>query len=458
MVENRLKGKKVAVLGLGKEGLDLVRFLRGQKVVVTVLDESSAKQLGNNYRQAKKLGAKFVLGLKYLDGLQDFEVVFRSPGVSLQLPAIKKARRANIKISSAIKLFFDLCPAKIIAITGTKGKSTTVSLIYHLLKNERSRVFLAGNIGKPPLALLGKLQRKDTVVLELSSFQLEDLHKSPQIAVWLNVVTEHLDRHKTFAKYLAAKKNIIKHQHKRDWLIASKDFVGSRKSLKDSKGKTFTYSLNKVLRRGLYVAKGDIIYRTLSSGKRRVVTNISDIILKGEHNLQNVLPAIAVAILSRVSLKRIAKKLKTFKPLEHRLELVREIDGILFVNDSLGTTPEAAAAAAQAFSYRDVAMVVGGIYKGGDIKKMARAFAKHGVKFVALIGKSANKFHLILRKHASAVKVERFADFKSAIQEAYAKVRTTGGVVILSPACASFDMFKNAYVRGKEFKDIVKSL
>ncbi|RLC37400.1 UDP-N-acetylmuramoyl-L-alanine--D-glutamate ligase [candidate division Kazan bacterium] len=458
MTNSELKGRRVAVLGLGKEGLDLVRFLCRQGASVTVLDQNTAAQLGNNYKQAKKFGAKFKLGDMHLDGLEIFEIIFRSPGVPLQLPEIKKAKRAGVKISSAIKLFFDLCPAKIVAVTGTKGKSTTASLIYHLLKGGRSRVFLAGNIGKPPLALIGRLQRKDTVVLELSSFQLEDLHKSPQIAVWLNVVPEHLDRHKNFSSYLAAKKNIIKHQRGQDWLIVSRDFAGSRKSLKDAKGKVFIYSLNKVLKRGLYIAKGDIVYRTLDSGKRQVVTKVSDITLKGKHNLQNVLSAIAVAVLSGVSLKQIARKLTAFKPLEHRLELAREIGDVIFINDSLGTTPEAAAAAAQAFAYRDTAMIVGGVYKGGDIVKMAKDMAKHGVKFVALIGKSASKFERIFKRHAPDVATKKFSTFKSAIKEAYNQVRTNGGVVILSPACASFDMFKNAYKRGKEFKDIVKSL
>lgn len=458
MAKNQFKDRRVAVLGLGKEGLDLVRFLCSQKANVTVLDRSTTTKLGDYYIQTKKLGAKFVLGNKYLDSLEDFEIIFRSPGVPLQLPQIKKAKRANIEISSAIKLFFDFCPAKIIAVTGTKGKSTTVSLIHHLLKNERSRVWLAGNIGKSPLMLLGKLRGTDVVVLELSSFQLEDLHKSPTIAVWLDVVPEHLDRHKTFAKYLLAKKNIVKYQNKRDWLIASKDFVGSRGLLKGARGKTFAYSLKKVLSHGLYLAKGDVIYRVLNSGKRQIVTSVSNVALKGKHNLRNVLPAIAVAILQRVSIKRIAKKLMTFKSLEHRLELVREINDVIFVNDSLGTTPEATMAAAEEFAYRDTAMIVGGIYKGGDVNKMAKHMVKHGVKFVALIGKSANKFQQIFKSQAPSIVTQKFSTFKQAINGAYNQVKTSGGVVILSPAAASFDMFKNAYERGKIFKDIVRSL
>ena len=234
---------------------------------------------------------------------------------------------------------------KIVGITGTKGKSTTASLVHHLLKSGKRRVWLAGNIGTSPLPLLSKLKPGDTVVLELSSFQLEDLTKSPHIAVMLDVVPEHLDRHKTFNRYLAAKQNIYAHQGKADWLIASYDFAPTKAALKRARGRVLPVSTRQILRKGVYLSKGEIIYRHWRSGRRQVITSMTGLKLIGEHNWQNVLPAVATALVSNVPVKTIAKKLRSFKPLNHRIELVRRIGDVSFINDSLGTTPEAAAAA-----------------------------------------------------------------------------------------------------------------
>jgi len=474
MVKNRLTGKRVAVIGLGREGIELVRFLYKQGALITVLDWSSAGKLGAQYREAKALGAEFRLGEKYLVGLNDFEIVFRSPGVALQIPEIKRAIRAGVEISSTIKLFLELSPAKTIGVTGTKGKSTTASLIYHLLRGgsfprqtrdlasprgnkKKSRVFLAGNIGHSPIPLLSKLKSGDTVVLELSSFQLEDLTRSPDIAVMLNVVPEHLDRHKTFSKYLAAKQNIYTHQGKADWLIASYDFVPTKEALRRARGKTLPISPRQILRKGVYLSKGEIVYRHWRSGRRQVITSATGLKLMGEHNLQNVLPAIATALVSNVPVKTIAKKLRSFKPLKHRIELVRRIGDVSFINDSLGTTPEAAAAAILAFPNLPKAIIVGGVYKGGDISALAKTAATGNVRMAVLIGGSAKKFQAAFKRFAPKVSTKLAKTFPQAVKEAIAAVRTHG-LVMLTPACASFDMFKDAYDRGDQFKKIVNHL
>lgn len=449
----------MAVLGLGREGLDLVKFLVGQKAEVTVLDKNPANKLGENYLVAKKLKAKFILGAEYLNSLVDFEVVFRSPGVSLQTPELKSAKKRGVVISSAIKLFFELCPAKIVGITGTKGKSTTTSLIFHLLKQGRRRVFMAGNIGESPLHLLKKLRPADTVVLELSSFQLEDMEMSPKVAVLLSVVPEHLDRHKTFKKYLAAKQNIYLHQGKSDWLVTSKDFPITRLAARSAKGQVFPYSVNKVLPRGLYVAKREIIFRHLKTGKRQLVAPLADIKLMGEHNLQNVLPAIGVALISNLSAKTIRTALTKFQALKHRLEPIREKGNVVFVDDSLGTTPEAAAAAVKSFAWRDTAIILGGVYKGGSLKPLVKTLAEGPVKLVVLIGESQKTFARAIQRYAPKVAVKKCGkDFEKAIMEAYKSVKAKGGAVVLSPACASFDMFKDAYDRGEQYVKIVKRL
>jgi UDP-N-acetylmuramoylalanine--D-glutamate ligase len=365
-----------------------------------------------------------------------------------------------VEISSTTRLFFELCPAKIVGITGTKGKSTTTSLIYHLLQGSPSvprgrKIYLAGNIGHSPIPLLKKLKKTDVVVLELSSFQLEDLDRSPLVAVFLNVVPEHLDRHKSYGKYLLAKQNIYKHQKKNDILVASKDFIPTRLALQQAKGKTCPVSTTQVLKKGVYITDGEIIYRDIKTGRRHIVAPISAIKLRGEHMLENVLPAIAAALVVGAPVNKIAGKLKTFKSLHHRLEVVRTIGKTVFVNDSLGTTPEAAVAAVLAYADVPKALIIGGVHKGGDIKQLAKTIARNDVRFVALIGQSAKKFEAIFKKFAPFVPRKVIVKFDEAIKTAYTKVKD-GGAVMLTPACASFDMFKDAYDRGEQFGKIVK--
>ncbi|OGB73848.1 UDP-N-acetylmuramoylalanine--D-glutamate ligase [candidate division Kazan bacterium RIFCSPHIGHO2_01_FULL_44_14] len=474
MVKNRLTGKRVAVIGLGREGIELVRFLYKQGALITVLDWSSAGKLGAQYREAKALGAEFRLGKKYLVGLNDFEIVFRSPGVALQIPEIKRAIRAGVEISSTIKLFLELSPAKTIGVTGTKGKSTTASLIYHLLKGgpfprqtrdpahprnskKKSKVFLAGNIGHSPIPLLSKLKSSDTVVLELSSFQLEDLTKGPDIAVLLNVVPEHLDRHKTLAKYLAAKQNLYLHQGKQDWLVTSRDFLPTREAIKQTRGKVLPISTRQILRKGVYISKGELVYRHWRTGRRQNISSVADLKLVGSHNLQNILPAVAVALILNVPISTIVKKLRSFKPLKHRIELVRQIGGTLYINDSLGTTPEAATAAIGAFLEMSKALIIGGVYKGGNLIGLARAIATGNVREVILIGSSAKKIQTVLKQYAPKVLVTLAKTLPQAVRQGRIAVRGRGAVM-LTPACASFDMFKDAYDRGEQFRKIVNAL
>ena len=474
MVRNRLIGKRVAVIGLGREGIELMRFLHKQGALVTVLDRSSAGKLGVQYREAKALGVEFRLGEKYLVGLTDFEIVFRSPGVPLQTPEIKKAIRAGVEISSTIKLFLELSPARVVGVTGTKGKSTTASLIYHLLRGspfpqqtrdlartrgnkQKSKVFLAGNIGYSPIPLLTKLKSGDTVVLELSSFQLEDLTKSPHIAVLLNVVPEHLDRHKTFFKYLTAKQNIYTYQGKNDWLITSRDFLPTREAIKQTKGKVLSVSTHQILRKGVYVSKGEIIYRHWRTGRRQDISPTTDLRLIGSHNLQNILPAMAVALILNTPVSTIVKKMRSFKPLKHRIELVRQIGGTLYINDSLGTTPEATTVAIGAFLEMSKALIIGGVYKGGNLVGLAKAVATGNVREVILIGSSTRKFQTALKQYAPKVPVSLAKTLLQAVRRGRTVVRGRGAVM-LTPACASFDMFKDAYDRGEQFRKIVNAL
>ena len=450
----KVKDLNIAVLGLGREGLDLLRFLNGLGIKPTGLDNKTSRELGNNYKEIRKRTTKVYLGTDHLKYLNDFDLVFRSPGVSPNLPAIKQAKQKGVVFSSAMQLFFDECPAKIIGVTGTKGKSTVVSLIHHILKdNIKGNVYLGGNIGFSPLSLLSKLTKTDVVVLELSSFQLEDLNKSPAIAVMLNVTPEHLDRHKDFKKYLIAKSNIFLNQQKNDYLITSADYPVTRDAMKKAQAKVIKYSLRKVLSRGVYLADDEIIVRDFKTGKRSVVISKLDIPLLGHHNLENVIVGISIALLMNVSLTNVRKRIKSFKSLSHRLEFVGKIGKVKFINDSMATTPIAVEAAIKAVE-GPLALIVGGVSKGESLDDLAKVLNKKQVKGIVLIGRTANKLFALL----DLPKKYRARSLEEATKRAYSYIEDSGGSVLLAPGFASFDMFKDAYDRGDQFKKIVDKL
>jgi len=446
----------VAVLGLGREGIDLLQFLNKQKIKPVGLDGRETSDLGKKYSEIKNLTSKLWLGKDYLSHLTEFDMVFRSPGVPLDLIEIKKAQKQGVVFSSLTQLFFDLCPAKIIGVTGTKGKSTTSSLIYHILKKSISgKVYLRGNIGEPPLTLLSKLKKTDVVVLELSSFQLEDLSKSPSIAVFLNVVPEHLSRHKTFNKYLLAKSNIFLHQKKSDYLVTSDDYSVTRSVIKKSEAKVVKFSIRKILSRGLYLAGDEIVLRDLKTGKRISVLNRADVPILGKHNLNNVMAAIAVARLLKVSVKQIKDRVKTFKTLSHRMELVAKFNNIEFINDSMATTPVAVVAAAEAVDNL-LTLILGGVSKGENLEDLSPILKSNKLAGIVMIGKDSVKLTNFLKRKKTNIPFVKAKDLKIAVNKAMQFLpKEEKGSVVLAPGFASFDMFKDAYDRGNQFKQIV---
>lgn len=425
-------------MGLGREGLNLLKFFDGKVKELTVLDGSTAKRLGEEkIKEARTRGAKLVLGENYLKNLERFDIIFRSPGVPLNLPEFKKVKN---ELSSLTRLFFSLCPATIIGVTGTKGKSTTASLIYHLLKGKYRRVFLGGNIGNPLLSLLPRLKKGDLVVLELSSFQLEDLNESPPVAVLLEVTPEHLDRHRSFSTYFGAKSNIYLHQRPEDWLVVSSQFASGKKAIKQAPGHVLEYRLP----------------RPTSFSCGPACRQAGPFL--GPQGLANMLPAVNVALLFQASPKVIEKRLKSFKPLPHRLEIVGKKGGVKFVNDSTATTPVATIAALESFPGPKV-LIAGGISKKESFKELARVAKKTGVEGAVFIGGTTFRLLRAFHRYASSVLVGRAENLKEAVIKAYEIMKQSGGgTVLFSPACASFDMFKDAYDRGDKFKKTVKKL
>jgi len=449
------KDKKVAVIGAGVEGISTADYLASKGAVVSLLDKKIGTEIETKrLDQVKKLRVKYCFGKDYLSSLEDFEIVFRSPGVRRDLPEIINAEKAGTQITSQIKLFFDLCSAPIVGITGTKGKGTTASLIYEILKAAGKKVFLGGNIGKPPLDFLDQVTADSLVVLELSSFQLMDLEKSPHIAVVLMITSEHLDWHKDVDEYTKAKGRIVKYQNENDFVVINKDFPSSLKLGEASRAKKYYVSTKESLERGAYIDKGFIV--SVTNGWT-TIAKIDEVKIPGEHNLQNIAAAVAVAGILEIPPDIISKTIISFKGLPHRLEFVREVNGVKFYSDSASTTPETAIAAVKAFKNPKI-VILGGSSKQSDFGQLGRAISTNNLKAVILIGEEAKRIKeaIGVAKFSGEV-IEGLKTMEEIVEKAK-DLAKPGDVAILSPACASFDMFKNYLDRGEQFKATVNSL
>ena len=295
-----------------------------------------------------------------IEDLNGFDFVFRSPGFHPNNPALEKARKGGIEITSATKVFFDLCPCPIVGVTGTKGKGTTSTLIYEMLKSQGFDAYLGGNIGTPPLEFLPKLTKDSKVVLELSSFQLMDLEKSPHVAVMLMTTSEHLDYHKDVYEYVNAKRNIFRFQKESDFAVVNKDYPASNESDIESIGKVYRVSREQGVDQGCFVRGESIVLKM--NDEEEVILSTKDIALPGKHNLENVCASIVAALCTGCSMKSIIPVLKKFQGLPHRIEFIRLVKGVKYYNDSFSTTPETAIAAIEAFEEPKI-LILGGSSK-----------------------------------------------------------------------------------------------
>lgn len=448
------RDKKVAILGFGLEGKDLAIFLLKQKAKVTVFDCKKEKELDFTGVDINKIA--LISGENYLkNGLEHFDIVFRSPGVYRYLTEIVKAEKAGVEISSATKLFFDLCPGRIIGVTGTKGKGTTSTLIYKTLKESGREAFLAGNVGYPVMEILPKLNKNSRVILELSSFQLIDLFKSPHISVVLNITTDHLDWHKDRVEYVEAKTNIVRYQKNSDFAVINYDYKDSKKFQKLTEAKVYYFSRKKKVK-GTYVKNRNIILNT--SNKELNLGNVDRLLLRGEHNWENICAAVSASYLAGSTLPEIKKVIFSFKGLEHRLELVSKVSTISFYNDSFSTNPQTTIAAINSFKEPST-IILGGFEKNLDYDEMARQICKRSVVNVVLIGDIAKRIRESLTKWGFSGKIidMGYDSMDKIVRKCYS-ISPKGGVVLLSPASSSFDMFPNYKERGYKFKAAVNKL
>jgi len=455
-----LANQSIAILGLGLETLDLIFYLKTHSpgCQITVFDQKPKSELQSAINQLKKFKQiNYSLGESYLNrGLLSFDIIFRSPGVHRLHPAILQAEKKGIKVSSATKLFFDLCLSPIIAVTGTKGKGTTTTLIGQILKASGKTAHIAGNIGKPTLQLLDKLKPEDSVCLELSSFQLQDLDKSPHIAVVLNITSEHLDVHQHTQEYRQAKENIVAHQTPKDLAVINADYPTSKSLAKKTQAQVYWFSRQKPVKGG-YVKDNQIILKLNQS--KEIIGPTHKLLLRGRHNWENITAAITAAKLAGASLKAIKQAVFSFKGLEHRLELVDQVKGVKFYNDSFSTTPETAIAALKSFTEPTI-MILGGSHKGSDYTQLGQEIVKRkNLKTLILIGDMAKAISQAIKQAGgfSGQIIKDLTTMSQIVTTAFQSAQS-GDVILLSPACASFDMFNNYKDRGKQFKQNIKKL
>lgn len=426
------KNKKIAIIGEGIEGKSSFEYLKEKGANVQIFDKTQ--------------------GEAYLKDLKDFDLIVRSPGVNPNL--LKDI--PNEKITSQTKLFLELCPSKVIGVTGTKGKGTTSSLIYQMLKKQGFDAYLGGNIGVPPFEFLDKLNVHSIVVLEMSSFQLMDAEKSPNIAVVLMITSEHLNWHKDLEEYVNAKRNILKFQTTSDFAVINKDYLASRQSDVETNGQIYFVSSVDEAQRGCFIKENAVWIR--SGDLEEKIVNTKDILIPGEHNWENACAASMAAYLAGVDVHNISQVLKTFKGLEHRLELVATIKDVKYYDDSFSTTPETAIAAIKAFENPEI-LILGGSSKNSDFTALGEEISNAtNIKAIIGIGVEWQKIKQAIKNPKSEIYFIEGADSMEKVVAAASKLAYSGDVVLLTPACASFDMFKNYKDRGEQFKKEVLKL
>ena len=443
-----LKNKKIAVLGLGVSNRPLVRLLLDHGCSVIGCDRTPREKLDDEVLELEKSGCQLHLGEGYLDGL-DADIAFRTPGMHPDIPGIAALREKGTTVTSEMEVFFEVCPCKLLAVTGSDGKTTTTSLIAAMLKAAGKTVWLGGNIGTPLLPLCPQIKEDDIAVVELSSFQLMDMHTAPAVALITNLSPNHLDVHKDMDEYVESKKNIFRYQGKSDTLIVNGDnaitktFVGHGTTHQfSSQGKNVRVRL-----------ENGIIYRNGAP-----VLETKDILLPGAHNIENYMAAIAVVenLASDEAIRQVAK---TFGGVEHRIELVRIKDGVRYYNDSIASSPSRTVAGLRSFPEK-VLLIAGGYDKQISYDELAPEICAH-VEKLFLNGATAKKIRAAVEAcpdycpgHPEMVDC---GDFTSAVRSAVQAARP-GDVVLMSPASAAFDQFKNFMVRGECFKKIIMEL
>jgi UDP-N-acetylmuramoylalanine--D-glutamate ligase len=445
-----LKGKKVLVVGLGKSGLAAALFLRRQGAQVTVSDIRSAEALAKDIPALLEEGINVEAGGHGLLTFRRQDLIVVSPGVPLDTPELAQVRSFGLPVIGELELAARFLKGKILAITGSNGKTTTTTLVGEILKAAGLQTLVAGNIGVPVISLIEESTDESWSVLEVSSFQLETTQQfHPQIAVILNITPDHLDRHGTLENYAMAKERIFAAQDKDDLVVLNADNARAAAAAQRSPAKVYWFSLENPVSQGAWVEEGQIVYRDSKDAPVETVMPLSGIPLKGQHNVENVLAAVCASRLAGAPADDIRRAIEEFRAVEHRLEYVATINGVEFYNDSKATNVDATAKAIAAFS-SGIHLILGGKDKNSDYTLLGDLLRAR-VKAVYTIGSAAAKIESHLR---GVVPIHSCETLDRAVTTAAAAAHP-GEVVLLAPACSSFDQFESYEHRGRTFKELV---
>ena len=452
-----VKGKTVAFCGIGGSNLPLIRLFKKYGANVLACDKRDREALGENAQLAEEYGAELRLGDDYLKNL-GADIIFRTPGMKFYMPELVEARNNGAVVTSEMEVFFDLCPCKIIAVTGSDGKTTTTSVIAEILKAQGYNVRLGGNIGKPLLPEIEEVKPDDVAVVELSSFQLISMRKSPDIAVVTNLAPNHLDIHKDMQEYIDSKKNIVLHQNAFGRAVLNLDNELSLSFAEETRGITYLFSRRSKVSNGAFLNEnGEIVMNEY--GKETVIMKASDIKIPGLHNLENYLAAICAVwgMADKETIKRVAEE---FGGVEHRAELVRVLDGVKYYNDAIGTSPTRTVKGMLSLFDQKIILIAGGYDKHIPYDEMGKVVPET-VKTLILFGATADKIEAATKAAPSYAEgnpvIIRVENMEQAVKAARENA-TQGDIVAMSPASASFDMYKNFAEKGQHFKRIVNEM
>ena len=450
-----LRGKTAAVLGIGVSNTPLIELLCRNGVQVIACDKKSREDLGERAKQLEALGAHLQLGEGYLDDLRA-DVVFRTPGMRPDVPALLGAKARGSIVTSEMEIFFEVCPCTIIGVTGSDGKTTTTSVIAEMLKAAGKTVHLGGNIGTPLFDRIPEIRPEDFAVLELSSFQLHSMHCAPDVAIITNISPNHLDVHPDFEDYVSAKCSIYRGQRPDGCLVLNAKDAHTPRFAAEAPGRVRYFSSIGPVENGVYCTDG-VIYRA-HDGKAEKILDAAEIRIPGAHNVENYMAAFAATdgLVGNAACVQIAH---TFSGVPHRMERIRELNGITFINDSIASSPTRTIAGLHALPKPPV-IILGGHDKHIPFDELGDEVCLHA-KAAVVVGETAQRI-------ASAIRASKFydpeklplveaPDFRAAVETAYGLAQP-GDIVTLSPACSSFDLFKNFEERGNTFRAIVESL
>lgn len=456
-LNNYLKNRKVAIIGLGVSNIPLLDYMHNVGAKVTVFDNRIIEDIPKDtMKKITDYAMEFSLGPNNLSKLEGFDIIFRSPSCLPTVPELQKEVERGTILTSEIEMLMKLCPGKVIGVTGSDGKTTTTTLIYEILKANGYNCYLGGNIGTPLFTKLSEMTPDDIIVLELSSFQLMGMEISPSISVITNISPNHLNVHSSYEEYIDAKKNIFKYQDKDGIIVLNYDNAITKAAAKEANGKVVFFSSKTKLEDGI-ILDGDII-KECKDKLRRHILSTNTVSLRGVHNYENICAAIA-ATSSLVKVEDAVKAVQEFKGVQHRLEFIREIDGVKWYNDSIGTSPTRTIAGLHSFDER-IVLIAGGYDKHLDYTPIAKPILEK-VDSLILIGDTAPKIFDAVKEEAEKqgkdIKIYMCDEFKNTVLVAK-KVAKPGQIVLFSPASASFDLFRNFEERGNKFKELVNNI